>query len=78
MTVINEQHTIAGHEITLSLLVWRRFRLPMPGYHEAVLTANRDLADKGQHIPVGTRVVLPIDTAEDRRIVDEVRLWDER
>lgn len=51
--------TISGDGITVSSLVWRRYRRPMPGLVEAVLDRNPGLAGLGALIPVGTRVVIP-------------------
>jgi len=77
MTVINESHRIAGEEISASLLIWRRLRLPAPGMIEALLTANRGLADLGQHIPLDTDVAIPIDTDARYGAPAEIALWDE-
>ena len=55
-----ERVGISGDRITLSLLVWRRFRRPMPGYVEATLALNPGLAGLGFFIPIGTAVDLPI------------------
>lgn len=77
MAVINETVTIEGNEITVSLLAWRRFHLPTPGLHEAILNANRDLADAGVYIPLGRTVAIPIDTDRPYDRPEEIRLWDE-
>jgi len=77
MAKFTEQHTIGSDNFTASLLVWRRFRRPAPGAIEAILNANRGLADQGLLIPVGTVVDLPIDTDDPYRVDDKIRLWPE-
>jgi len=66
--------TVAGDGITVSQLVWRRFRRRVDGMAEAVLTRNPGLA-ASEMIPVGTRVVLPDvpATAADPAVIS---LWD--
>lgn len=77
MPIINEAHTINGDEVSISLIVWRRFRLPAPGMVEAVLNANPGLADQGQFIPRATDVIIPIDTDLDLNAAAPIKLWDE-
>lgn len=60
---MSEIITVIGDDITVSVLVWRRYRRPMPGMAEAILAANPGLAGLGVHIPVGTRVVIPAASA---------------
>jgi len=61
----DETVTIAGDGITASLLVWRRYRRPVTGAVEALLTANPGLAKRGHFIPVGTVVTMPVITPTD-------------
>lgn len=72
-----ETIVVKGEGITLSLLVWRRFKRKTAGYVERVLDINPGLADLGPILPVGTAVVLPLD-AEELRPEDPkvVKLWD--
>lgn len=76
MTAI-EEIRVEGDAITLSLLVWRRFKTRTPGLVERALDLNPGLADKGVVIPVGTVVRIPVDAPdkppEQRQVV---RLWD--
>ena len=70
--------TVTAEGFTLSSLVWRLFgRLP-EGYVERVLDLNPGLAELGAHIPVGTRIVFPLEevTAERTSRPVVVRLWD--
>lgn len=77
----DERYTVETEGMTLSLILWRRFRRPTSGILEAVLShsANQGLADKGPYLPVGTEVFIPTD------VMDEVEtdpgdqvvvLWD--
>lgn len=71
-----ERITVNGIGLTLSKIVWRRFRRPTPGVVEATLAANPGLADLGPILPLGTAfdLVIPAEaTAKDARPV--IRLW---
>lgn len=71
-----EEVTVTGQGLTLSQLVWRRVQSPYPGQVEAVLEANRHLAEKGFILPVGTIVKLPPAPSTDATAtVDPIRLW---
>lgn len=70
-----EEVTIQGEGITLSLLIWRRFRSPMPGLVERTLDINPGLAALGPFIPLGTVVRLPVPAPRKKREVTPVRLW---
>lgn len=76
MTTI-EEIRVEGDDITLSLLVWRRFQTRTPGVVERALNLNPGLADLGPVLPVGTVVRIPVDAPDkppEQRPV--VRLWD--
>ena len=75
MTETIERITVEGDDITVSLMVWRRFRRPMPGLVERVYDLNRDLADLGPFLAVGTVVEMPIPVASEIEVLDPVRLW---
>ena len=72
-----ETVVVKGEAITLSLLVWRRFKKQSTGFVERVLDMNPSLADLGPIIPVGTSIIFPIEAPElknkERKIV---HLWD--
>jgi len=71
-----EEVTISADELTLSQFVWRRVKSPAPGQVEAILEANRHLAQKGFIIPVGTVVKLPLAASRDAtRTIPPIRLW---
>lgn len=67
---------IQSEGLTLSLLVWRLFRRKPDGYVERVLTLNPGLADVGAFLPVGTRIIFPLDVETETQARTVVRLWD--
>lgn len=72
-----ETIVIEGDNITLDLLIWRRFQVPTPGLVERTLDLNRDLADLGPILPVGTKVIIPIEASKPKqKTAKVVRLWD--
>jgi phage tail protein X len=75
MTVLTETVTVEGDDLTLSLIVWRRFKRPMPGLVEAILDLNQDLADLGRILPVGTVFEMPVPVPRARTLLDPIRLW---
>lgn len=75
MTTITETVRVEGDDLTLSLIVWRRFKRPMPGLVEAILDQNPGLADLGQKIPVGTVFEMPVPVPRDQTVLDPIRLW---
>jgi phage tail protein X len=70
-----EKITVTGDDITLSLIVWRRFHKPMPGLVEMTLDMNQDLADAGYKLPLGTTFYLPIPEPKPQTVLDPIRLW---
>ena len=69
--------TVRGEGMTLALLIWRHMKRQPEGYLERVLVANPGLADAGAFLPVGTRIVLPLDLPSVESEADRVvTLWD--
>jgi phage tail protein X len=76
MTTTFETIIVQSDAMPIDLLVWRRFRSRTPGLVERILALNTNLADKGEFIPVGTAVVIPIDAPEKTPVQRQVvRLW---
>lgn len=70
-----EKIVIEAEGMTLSRLIWRRFRTRKNGYLERVLAINPGVA-KSPYLPVGTVVSLPIgEDAEKPKRAEAVRLW---
>ena len=75
MTTSVEPVTVEGDGLTVSLIVWRRFKAPMPGLVEQVYGINPGLAALGPVLPVGTAFLLPIPTPRSQTVLDPIRLW---
>jgi phage tail protein X len=75
MEPIIESVTASGDELTVSLIVWRRFHRPMPGLVEAIYDLNPGLAEHGQYLPVGTTFDMPIPIPRDETVLPPIRLW---
>lgn len=78
MAAVLETYTVRTEGLTLPILIWRRFRKPMIGMAERVLELNPGLSQLGVYIPIGTKVVIPIDPPEESgvAILPVVQLWD--
>ena len=75
MSEVVERLTVEGDNITLSLLVWRRFRRPMPGLFEQILDLNPGLAALGPCLPVGTTFNMPVPTPREPALLEPITLW---
>ena len=74
-SAVSETVTVAGDGLTVSLIVWRRFRRPMPGLVEDIYDINPGLADYGQILPVGITFEMPIPIPREQQVLDPIRLW---
>lgn len=70
-----ERVTVQGDGLTVPLIVWRRFRRPMPGLVEAIYARNRELAESGPYLPVGLTFEMPVPVSRDPARLDPIRLW---
>lgn len=75
MSEVIERIVVEGDGITVSLLVWRRFRRPMPGLVEKILDRNPGLAGAGPILPLGTVLDMPVPTPREPQLLDPIRLW---
>ena len=75
MDQVIETVTVEGDGLTVSTIVWRRFKRPMPGLVEAIYDLNPGLADLGQTLPVGTIFDMPIPIPQEQQVLDPIRLW---
>lgn len=73
--MIVETVTVEGEFITVSLIVWRRFKRPMPGLVEQIFDINPGLGDLGPYLHVGTTFDMPVPTPRDPAILDPIKLW---
>ena len=75
MTETIEKVEVNGAGLTVSRLIWNRFRAPSPETLGKIYDLNPGLAGKGTHIPVGTIVLIPVPDTSDDRIVDRSTFW---
>lgn len=76
MADLTETVTVQGLELTVSLIVWRRYRRPMPGLIERIFDMNPGLAELGPILPVGTTFVMPVETQKrTEKVLDPIKLW---
>ena len=75
MEQVIETVTVKGDGLTVSVIVWRRFKRPMPGLVEAIYDLSPGLADLGQTLPVGTSFEMPIPIPREQQVLDPIRLW---
>jgi phage tail protein X len=66
---------VAGEDISVDLLIWRKYKRPMPGLLEQVLDINPGLAALGPILPIGTFVKLPNVKPPTVPGLAVVRLW---
>ena len=75
MSDVVETITVEGEFITVSLIVWRRFKRPLPGLVEEIFDRNPGLAARGDFLPVGTTFLLPIPTPRAPAVLEPIKLW---
>jgi phage tail protein X len=75
MEQVIEPVTVAGDALTVSLIVWRRFRRAMPGLVDQIYDMNVGLADLGPILPVGTTFNMPIPIPRAQQMLAPIRLW---
>lgn len=72
---MSEVLRVPSDGMTLSRLLWLRFRRPMPGLLEKVQALNPGLAAAGPALPRGAVVTLPVEVKAPAR-TDIVQLWE--
>ncbi len=75
MADLTETIEVRGDAVTLSLIIWRRYRRPMFGLVEQTLDLNPGLAELGPILPVGTVFDLPVVLNPEEKILDPITLW---
>lgn len=76
MTIATQEIVVTSEGVSVDLVVWQRYRRPMPRLLEQTLDINPGLAGLGPILPIGTRFKLPIakpPVAPNR--YDVVHLW---
>jgi len=75
VTTTIESHTVDVDYMTLSTVVWSRFKKRMPGMVERIYAENPALANLGPILPRGTVVRIPVDVSTEPEEVAVVSLW---
>jgi len=74
---MNRIETVTQEGVTLSRMIWSLLRRQPKGYLEIVLGQNPGLAALGPELPVGTKVVFPLDKVPTEDPVEQAtRMWD--
>jgi len=77
MTANTITETVKSEGLTLSLLIWRLLKRQPAGYVERVYDINRGLGALGNILPVGTKIVFPLDDIPPATAAQQVvKLWD--
>lgn len=67
--------SVEGDDVTVPLIVWRRFKRPMPGLVERIYDMNPGLADLGPVLPYGTGLSMPVPIEEPVDVLKPITLW---
>lgn len=68
--------TISGEDITVDLVLWRRFGRAGQAMVERTLVLNPGVAEAGAVLPVGTRLLLPLPPAPSAVVAEPVSLFE--
>ena len=71
-----ETVTVEAEGLTLSRVLWQRFRRPAPGLDARVHDLNPHLPGLPVHLPVGTTLVLPVPVAAPAPVIEATSLYD--
>lgn len=75
MSEVIEEVRVEGDYLTVPLIVWRRFQRPMPGLVERIYDMNRELAEGGPFLPVGTVFLMPVPIPRPAERLAPISLW---
>ncbi len=73
-----ETFTVKSDGMSVDLIVWQRFRRPIPGLLERImaLPENQHLEHCGFVLPLGTAVTIPIEPPPREQELPVISLWD--
>lgn len=73
-----EPYEVQTEDVTLSLMIWRRYRRPMRGLLAALLALdeNQHLEHQNATLTPGTIVYMPVVDLEEFPELEVVSLWD--
>jgi phage tail protein X len=75
MATTFENITVDTEGLTVSLIVWRRFRRPTSRIVERIYEDTPGLAALGPILPVGTTFRIPIDQPRESTTIEPISLW---
>jgi len=67
---------VEAQGLTISTIIWRRYRRLKPGMFERTLDLNPGLAQAGVFLPVGYDLVMPVETKNVVADQGAIALWD--
>lgn len=78
MDIARETFTVRSDGMSVDLIVWQRFRRPMPGLFERImaLPENQHLEHCGFVLPLGAAVTIPIEPPPREQELPVISLWD--
>jgi phage tail protein X len=73
-----ETFTVKSDGMSVDLMLWQRFRRPMPGLLERImaLPENQHLEHSGFVLPLGVAVTIPIEPPPREPELPVISLWD--
>jgi phage tail protein X len=76
--IARETFTVKSDGMSVDLMLWQRFRRPMPGLFERImaLTENQHLEQCGFVLPLGTAVTILIEPPPREQELPVISLWD--
>ena len=73
----DELYTIRTAGMTVSRSVWNRFKRPMPGLADMIMSRQPELSRSGPFLAVGAVVRMPVEEAKAlQQKIETVTLWD--
>lgn len=77
MSEVVERYVVETQFVTVSRMVWRRFKRPMPGLVERIYDENPGLSELGTYLPLGTVVLMPIPQPRPSAAqeLEPIKLW---
>lgn len=76
--IARETFTVRSDGMSVDLILWQRFRRPMPGLFERImaLAENQHLEHCGFVLPLGVAVTIPIEPPPREPELPVISLWD--
>jgi phage tail protein X len=74
--MVTETVRVTSQDVTISLLIWRRYRRAKPGLLERILDLNPGVAAAGAILPIGTEILMPVEPRTVQTDQTAIALWD--